>query len=1612
MSVDQDTMDTVTLPTKDPRAALDLFSEPTRDWFRGAFDAPTAAQAGAWQAIAADSHVVVVAPTGSGKTLAAFLWAIDQISQTPINTSAPQERCKILYISPLKALAADVERNLNSPLAGIAHASARAGVAHREIVVGSRTGDTPASERRKFATTPPDILITTPESLYLILTSQARQGLAGVETVIIDEIHYVAGTKRGAHLALSLERLDQLLACPARRVGLSATVEPVSAVSEFLSGGRTIPEGGRPVTVVQPPAAKVFDISVEVPVADLAHPGPATPTGDAALPSPTHASVWPHVEERIVDLITENTSTLVFTNARRGAERLTARLNEVWQERLGEELSPEGQRFAARIQAQSGTSSGAPALLARAHHGSMSRLERTRTETDLKEGRLPAVVSTSSLELGIDMGSIDLVAQVGPPPSVSSGLQRVGRAGHQVGAVSRGILFPLYRGDLVPTAVIAQRMREGHIEPFHRVFNPLDVLAQQIVAMLAVDDWHLDDLSTLIRRSSAFSGLGDATLTAVLDMLAGRYPSADFGELRARIVWDRVTNVLSGRPGALRLATTSGGTIPDRGLFGVFLVDESSSGVAGALTVAQGGDPKLSTGARHNQLRGGKRVGELDEEMVYESRVGDVFTLGSSTWRIEEITADRVLVTPAPGVPGRLPFWKGDSLGRPAALGRAMGAWLRKGLHVVDTDPVWQGLTQSARSNLVDYLTQQEQATGALPTDKTLVVERFKDELGDWRVVIHSPFGARVHAPWALVISERVRARFGVDAAAMHSDDGIVLRLPAGDLDLWDDTPATEDVSLSLEDLFLEPDLVPNLVREQVSDSSLFGSRFREAAARALLLPRLRPDKRQPLWQQRHRSAQLLGVAANFPDFPIVLEAVRECLQDDFDVPELTALMSQVSDGQVRVVEVTTPTASPFAQSLLFGYTAQFIYDSDAPLAERRAAALTLDPNLLAELLGAQGAADIADLLDVSALTQTALELARLVPDRPLKSAEQLWDFLTQWGPETLAELAGRLPREDLDPVATAASWLAELELAKRVIRVKVAGVDPQHAWQWAVIDDSARLRDGLGVALPMGVPAVFLDSVPDPLGDLFRRYARTHIPFTSGQIATRFGLGVAVAQQVLGTLVNKGLLTSGKLLPSELGGIGQEFCDLEVMRTVRRRSLAALRAEVEPVAPTSLGPFLKSWHGIGELRGVEGVLRVVEQLAGAPVPLSALESQILPARVTNYTPAMLDELTLSGEVVWAGHRALPGPRGGKDGMISLHPSSLAPALLPLPTDPSAALDLGPDHLKVLELLTAGALFAPRISELSGLSTTQVGPIVWDLVWAGYLTNDTIAPLRGLLGVKGSALKSRPSARTRPMRTATLGRGSLIGQTRTALADPTLVGRWSTHQHIELDPQIRAHVLASTLLDRYGVVTRAVTATEDLPGGFSSVYKILSAAENSGQVRRGYFVEHLGGAQFAAPGTVDLLRTIDTDHRAATQRGVLAALTLAATDPANPYGAALPWPQQADNADQAVARPGRKVGASVVLINGELAVFLAKGGKSILTFSTDPEHLELAFADLMRQVDRGHIGPLNIQKIDGHDALGLVRAVPSHPAHAAMLQAGMTITPSGIRHRQAPGLGR
>lgn len=1522
---------------------LDRFTPATQDWFRGAFTAPTPAQAGAWEAISAGKHALVVAPTGSGKTLSAFLWAIDSVFRE--RADAPEEpkkdgsRTRILYISPLKALGVDVERNLRSPLIGIGQSARRLGLTAPGITVGVRSGDTTSSDRRKLVSDPPDILITTPESLYLMLTSRAGETLRDVHTVIIDEVHAVAATKRGAHLAVSLERLDALrrshgAETAAQRIGLSATVRPIDEVARFLGGGD-------PVEIVAPPASKTFELGVVVPMDDMTNPPPPpgappeAPGIDAEYTEVT-GSVWPHVEEAIVDRILQNNSTIVFANSRRLAERLTGRLNEIYAERIGVAL-PEP-TVPAAMMAQAGSTAGADPVLAKAHHGSVSKEQRAQVEEELKSGVLRCVVATSSLELGIDMGAVDLVIQVEAPPSAASGLQRVGRAGHQVGEISRAALFPKHRGDVLHTAIVTERMLAGKIEAIQVPRNPLDILAQQTVAASALGAISVEEWFETVRRSAPFQSLPRSAYEATLDLLAGRFPSDEFAELRPRLVWDRDAGTLTGRPGAQRIAVTSGGTIPDRGLFGVFVAGEST----------------------------GARVGELDEEMVYESRVGDVFTLGTTSWRIAEITHDRVNVIPAYGQPGKVPFWHGDGIGRPFELGEALGAFSRE-VSAAKPEKAEQrliaaGLDEQARANLLAHLSEQREATGTLPTDRTLTVERGHDEVGDWRVILHSPYGMKVHAPWALAINARVRERLGVEGSAVASDDGIIVRIP----DAESEPPGAE--------LFVfDPDELEQLVTQEVGGSALFASRFRECAARALLMPRTNPNRRTPLWQQRQRSAQLLEVARRHPTFPVILETLREVLQDVYDLPSLRKLATSIADRRIRLVETQPGQPSPFARDLLFGYVGAFMYEGDSPLAERRAAALSVDPALLGELLGT---VELRELLDPDVIAQFEREAQRLDPERRARGLEGVADLLRLLGPLDADEVAARLD-PDSTAGATAAALLDDLVTARRAIPVTIAGVS-----RVAAIEDAGRLRDALGAALPTGIPVAFLEPLADPLGDLVARHARTHGPFTTTAVAERFGLGAAVARHTLQRLETNGRLTSGYFLPTAAGsGDDLEWCDTEVLRRLRMRSLAAIRGSVEPVSPEAYARFLPDWQHLGRpLEGIDGVLTVIEQFAGVPIPASAWESLILPSRVRDYSPAMLDELTAAGEVIWSGHGTLPG----RDGWVSLHPADLAPFTLP---DPDAEIAAESLEARLLAALAAGgAYFAAQLKEMTGAENEQsVLEALWSLTWSGHVTNDTFAPIRSLLtgGSQAHKVKRRaPRARTY--------RGMSL--TRTAPRPTSIGGRWSLLPEVETDPARRATVTAGLLLDRYGVVTRGAVQSEGVPGGFAQAYRVLAGFEEAGHCRRGYVIEKLGAAQFAASATVDRLRT----YAGLADPPPRKAVTLAATDPANPYGAALGWPKL----EGVSHRPGRKAGGLVVLVDGALVLSLERGGRTVLCFTDDEEVLQAAAADLATTARDRRLDTLTVEKVNGEGVYGTILG-------RALQEAGFVQTPRGFTLRKA-----
>src|SRR5262245_17867494 len=1446
---------------------LAAFSPAVRAWFAASFPEPTAAQVQGWPPITAGEHTLICAPTGSGKTLAAFLASIDALVTAP----APDDRARrtrVLYISPLRALAFDVEKNLRAPLAGIALAAERIGSAATMPEIAMRTGDTASRDRQRLIRRPPDLLITTPESLYLMLTSSAAETLAGVEVVIVDEIHALAPTKRGAHLGLSLERLEEVTARPPQRIGLSATQRPLEEVARFL-GGWSAPSQPRPVTIVDAGILKPHEVEVVSPVEDMGELGQESTevrSGPASMAlAPVRKSIWPSIYPRILELVLAHRSTIIFCNARRLAERLAARLNEQ-AETEGVEVGEAGE-------------------LVKAHHGSLAREQRVVIEDQLKRGALRGLVATSSLELGIDMGAVDLVIQVESPGAVSRGLQRIGRAGHQVGEPSRGFIFPKHRGDLIEAAVVTRRMQDGLIESTRYLRNPLDVLAQQIVAHLAVGPCSVDELAAMVRRCACFADLTEDLLVNVLDLLAGRYPSEEFGELRPRIVWDRVGGQLRARDGARRLAVTSGGTIPDRGLFGVFLPD-------------------------------GTRVGELDEEMVYESRPGETFLLGASTWRTEDISFERVVGSPAPGQPGKMPFWHGDRPGRPLELGRALGGFLRE---VRELPPAQAeerlrthyGLDEWAAANVLLYLAEQVEAAGVVPDDRTLVVERFRDEIGDWRVCMLSPFGTPVHAPWAMAIERRLMERYELPVETMWSDDGIVIRLPE----------AADDLPINA--LLIDPEDIDELVVSTLPQTALFSARFRECPARALLLPRRRPDSRTPLWQQRQRAADLLAVAAKYPSFPILLEASRECLQDVFDVPALREVLGQLRSRQVRMVSVDTQKASPFAQSLLFNWIATYMYEGDAPLAERRAAALALDRDLLRELLGAE---ELRELLDPGVLADLELELQCLADGRRARSADELHDVLRRLGDLSPAELDLRA-----EGTGMAATWTAELVAERRAIVVRIGPEERVIA-----AEDAARYRDALGCAIPVGLPVAFTDPVARPLEQLVGRYARTHGPFLADAPARRFDLATERVLGALAALEAEERLVRGEFRPD---GLEREWCDVDVLRQLRRRSLAALRREVEPVEQEALARFLPAWHGIpAHRRGLDAVVEALGLLQGAPLVASTLERDVLPARVLGYRSGDLDDLCTSGDIVWVG----AGSLGSADGRLRLCFRDQLAAVVAGVAGPAGAADEGEEpeglvHQAIREhLLAHGASFWNQLRGAApGSSDTELLAALWDLVWAGEVTNDSLAPLRAFLsggrgGRGGTGSQAAGRSATRPRGRPRPGRLSAIGP-------PAGAGRWSLVAPLlepRPGPTELAHAAALQLLERHGVLTREAVLAEGVPGGFTGVYGVLKVLEERGQVRRGYFVTGLGAAQFALPGAVDRLRSARDDDGA--DEGHEPPLVLAATDPAQPYGAALAWPDSE-------GRPARSAGALVVLSSGRLLVWLDRRGHHLVTFPSAAE---------------------------------------------------------------------
>lgn len=1447
--------------------SLGTFSDAVRGWFLDRFAGPTEVQTRAWETIAIGANALVIAPTGSGKTLAAFLQAIDDLMNEKAATAKWQRGVRVLYVSPLKALGADVERNLAVPLEEIA---ARVGADVR-VEMGMRTGDTSASERARLQRKPPDILITTPESLYLILTSRAREMLRSVRTVIVDEIHSIAGNKRGAHLSLSLERLDDLVGHPVQRVGLSATVEPQEEVARFLGGVQ-------PVSVVAAEGRTDADISVRVPVRDM--------TAIPAVGDDRASSIWPYLESAILDEVLAHASTIVFVNSRGLCERLTARLNDRYAQRVAGRTDKDaiaemaGRAVRSDIGSTSALSGAADATIAKAHHGSVSKEQRALVENELKTGTLRCVVATSSLELGIDMGEVDLVIQVAPPPSVASGLQRIGRANHHVAGRSKAIMFPRVRTETIDCAAAVEGMAAGLIESTHLVDRPLDVLAQQTVAAVSLcpDGLSADDWFGVVKRSANFAELSRDAFDAVIGMLSGVFASGDVAEFAPRITVDAGTGMLMPLPRSQRLAVSAGGTIPDRGSYPAMLPEGSAEG-------------------------GRRRVGELDEEMVHESRVGDRIILGTSTWRIAEIDRDRVIVEPAPGAAARLPFWHGESTGRAYDEALRRGALVRclagSSQETVETRLIVDGLDAFARENLKGLLAHQRQATGVVPDDRTVIIEVCADEEGDDRIVIHASFGKRVCEPWALAITARVRERFGFDPQAMAADTGIVVRFPqaeSGDLP-------------DLAAFLFDPDEAERIVAAEVGATALFAARFRECASRALLVASRQPGKRAPLWQQRVKGGQLLEAARREGDFPLLAEAARECLHDVYDMGALRQVMEDIDTGAVRVSAVRTQTPSPFAAPLLFGYVADHLYEGDLPHAERRHALLSVDADLLGELLGSDKAAEVLDQAVVDAVQA---ELQGTAAGYRARGVEGVCELLRRVGPLSTSNVAcrtdGPLDAMEDDEAAACAddeqarALLDELEAGHRAFRTQIAG-----APVWAVAEDAARLRAVLGAPCPdwariegdAGSAETLLDGV-------IARILRTNALCTAESIAQELGLGTALVEESLRRLAGQGRAVqmaypADAPIPS--------WTDPVVMRRLRARSLAAARQAIAPVDQATYLRYLFDLQGIGDAEGVDGIDRLAEiiaQFEGVFLPAQLWEASVFPTRMAGYDPVLLDDLLACGDVVWQG-----GTDGKGNHVIAFYPSDSP--FCPVRIEPCDRTDQG---------------------------------ALAEMVWNGCASSDSFAFVRASIAGRlveridlTSAMPRRAHSRRAGRRYAASAGAKREARERVierTARDAAFMGTWWKMETPEVNDTVCAMDIVDSLLDRYGVVTRDIALGAGVPGGLGSLYPVLRSREDAGELLRGAFVEGMGPSQFAAVDTIEHLRSF-------ADAGTGPAIVLDADDPIDLLGRGLPWPASTVN-----AKPARRAGALVVFWKGMPILHISAHGRDIISFSEDVEALRCA----------------------------------------------------------------
>jgi ATP-dependent Lhr-like helicase len=1454
-----------------------------RAWFERTYGEPTPPQVLGWPSISAGEHTLILAPTGSGKTLAAFLWAINHLVEQHLAGDL-DPGVRILYVSPLKALNNDIERNLESPLQAIRDEAHRTG--HKLPIIRSavRTGDTPQSRRTAMLKHPPDILITTPESLYLMLTSkQARNMFRTVQYIIIDEIHSVCGNKRGVHLSVSLERLQEIATQELIRIGLSATQRPLEKVAEFLGGfqweGETL--APRRVNIIDAGRKKTMDLRVECAAPDF-----------SLLPQ---ESVWPLIFTDILEKIRRHKTTLIFVNNRRLAERVAAKLNEMV---AGDDNdgAAAGRNFNLYAVPMKMTGPDSPGLsepvaaaqpaspFVQAYHGSMSRHAREQMERDLKDGKLRALVTTSSLELGIDIGSIDLVVQLQSPKGVARGLQRVGRSGHLITAESKGRILPSHREDLVESAVVARAMLEHDVEMTTIPTDCLDVLAQQIVAMVSIEEWDTDGLFRLVRRSACYRDLSRTLYAGVLQMLAGRYTDEAFRELRPRISWDKVNNTLRALPGSGRLAVTSGGTIADRGYFGVYIEDRKT------------------------------RVGEVDEEFVYETRTGDTFILGSNVWRVIEMDANRLIVRPAPGQAARMPFWRGEGIGRSFELGKKIGEFRRAMASRADGPDCLQWLQREypidsrAAWNIQEYFRRQQTGSGSIPHDHLVLVEGFRDEIGDPRIVVHSSYGRRVNGLLGLVLAHRLQAMTGVESQMLYNDDGILFRCPDRDvlpLHLFDGLTAQEGQDLVLEELLSSP---------------LFGGQFRQNAARALLMPKMAPGKRTPLWLQRLRAADLLQVARRYSDFPIVIETVREVLNDVLDFQHCTEILRALESGAIRVQTVQTEVPSPFTASLLFDFIAVYMYEWDQPRADRQSQYLAVNRELLAEIVDLESA---PSLLRPEAIDSVEQYLQHVSTGTRARSPEELMELLIRVGDLTEEEIVARCDGDGR-------AMLHELAADGRAVPVFIA-----NGTRWIAGEEKTIYQS--------------LDA-EDHARHVLGRYIQSHGPVTSSELAQRFGFQPERVEAIARNLERNSSLLRGRFRPSGLPSSGEEqWCYRPTMERIHRQTISILRREITPSSPGEFTGFLLHWQHVNpaaRMTAAEGLEECLAQLQGLPLPSEIWEREILRSRLRDYGPAAMNELASRGIIVWAG----AGP-----GRMKCLFRGEAGYFLPTEADEDA---LGAPARRILEYLRHnGASFYSDLRSGGNLSLSAINAGIGELFWDGWVTNDVFTELTGIRRSTRMA-QDAPVERVElvlPLRSP--GRSRIVQTARKAIRQvPGWTGRWSLVRSPGVlgspgDEEEIAARQAAQLLQRYGIVAREFYRREDLLP-WPLVALQFQRMEMRGEIRRGYFIQGLSGMQYALPAAVDELRRLKSEQ---VERQPV--IVINACDPANIYGPGIELPGRGEGQPA----PGRLPGNFVALCGGTPILWIENLGGKIWTIGR-PETEQVTEA-LTLLADRSKLPP-------------------------------------------------